>query len=436
MPSFFSRSCWISACVGALQISLAPQAHADELDTVLDQLNSALHAHYVYPERVDQVTTEVGEILRALPASERDTPEELADVMGLALVEATGDLHFALGADRNWVAAYRDQETGEDEIYQQDLQWERSTNHGLHTLSILEGNVGYLRFDYFADPEKAYDSLVASMQFLAHVDALIIDLRYNRGGYMETGQLLSSYLFESDDTATFLEFFYNEDGERIERSHWVLPALPGERHPDTPVMILNGATTFSAAEWMAFSLQELGRATLVGEVTAGGAHPVDRFVLNDELWIQIPIGLVSSPVSGSDFEGVGVEPDIAVPGRDALEVAHLRLLRALAETQDEPALTWLEPILQARINPVTLNAEHLDRIAGRYEGRELYLQDGDLLYRWNDRFTLELTPLSDTVFAVEGGDGYRIEIIEQNNEVTGLRLVQKTGQTAVYDRLP
>lgn len=436
MLSLFCRSCWIAACLGALHIGLTPQAQANELDTVLDQLNSALHAHYVYPERADQVTTEVGERLRALPASERDTPEELADVLGHALVETTGDLHFTVGADRDWVAAYRDQETGADVIYQQELLREQSTNYGLHTLSILEGNIGYFRFDYFADPAKAYDSLMASMQFFAHVDGLIIDLRYNRGGHMETGQLLNSYLFEGDDTATFDNFFYNEDGELIERSHWVLPALPGNRHPDIPVMILNGATTFSAAEWMAFSLRELDRATLIGEVTAGGAHPVGRFALNDALWIQIPIGLISGPVSGTDFEGVGVQPDITVPSRDALPVAHLRLLRELAETQDDPALTWLEPIVQARIDPVELSADQLDRIVGRYEGRELFLQEGDLVYRWRDRFTLALTPLSETLFTVEGGDGYRIEIIEQNDEVTGLRLVQKTGQTTVYDRLP
>lgn len=436
MTSRFLRFSSVCACLGALVISSQPIALADETNPVLAALNTALHDHYVFPDTADEVTREVGEFLTARPRSERDTPEELAEVLAEALIEATGDLHFAVGADADWVTMARDQNTGEEALYQQDLAWEESTNHGLHSVAVLEGNVGYLRFDYFPDPQKAYDALTASMAFLEHADALIIDLRYNRGGYMETGQLLSSYLFDNDATVSLLDMTYNEDGRRFDVSHWVLPALPGPRHPDIPVAILTGATTFSAAEWMALSLHELGRATLIGDVTAGGAHPVDRFVLTDDLWIQIPIGQIRGPVSGTDFEGVGVQPDTLTPSRDALTVAHAQLLTQLAESQDDPALDWLAPLLNAQAHPVTLTPAQLEQVVGRYEGRELILEDGDLVYRWRDRFTLALTPLTETLFAVEGGDGYRIEIIKERDQVTGLRLIEKSGHQSVYDRLP
>ena len=88
-----------------------------------------------------------------------------------------------------------------------------------------------------------------------------------------------------------------------------------------PVVILTGSTSFSSAEWMAFSLQRLGRATVIGEQTAGGAHPVTRVPIDDRLMLQVPFGQIRDPIKGQDFEGVGVTPDLIVPAHFEVESA-------------------------------------------------------------------------------------------------------------------
>ncbi len=129
---------------------------------------------------------------------------------------------------------------------------------------------------HFADPDLGYDAAAAAMRFIENSDAVIYDMRYNNGGHLEMAQLLASQLFRGDKDQELFDYYYNDDGRRVARGQWVLAAIPAKRLIGKPVYILTASTSFSAAEWFAYSLKKLGRATLVGERTAGGAHPVDR----------------------------------------------------------------------------------------------------------------------------------------------------------------
>ncbi len=247
-------------------------------------------------------------------------------------------------------------------------------------------------------------------------------------------QFLMSYLYRAGKEQAFFDYHYNEDGVRVERSQWGLAAVPGQRLADIPVVVLTGSTSFSAAEWMAFSLQRLGRATVIGEQTAGGAHPVTRVPIDDRFMLQVPFGEIRDPVKGEDFEGVGVTPDLAVPASNALLAAQKFLLQSRATAGDADAQWALAPI-EFAISGETPSATALDEAAGTYEGRTLLRTTTGLAYRWRDRFVVALDPIGTDLFAVQGTDDYRFRLVRENGDVRGLERVWKSGDTETYRRL-
>jgi C-terminal processing protease CtpA/Prc len=98
--------------------------------------------------------------------------------------------------------------------------------------------------------------------------------------------------------------------------------VPGRRFGATrPVYLLISKRTFSAAEAFAYDLQALGRAVVVGEPSGGGAHPFEYRRVGTHFVLSLPEGRSINPVTGKDWEGVGVQPDVVVPEAQALEKA-------------------------------------------------------------------------------------------------------------------
>ncbi len=191
-------------------------------------------------------------------------------------------------------------------------------NYGFRKVELLPENIGYIRFDQFHESEEAREIAAAALAFVANCDALIFDVRHNGGGTRHINQFISSYLF---DKATHLGGMYSRRTDDT-TEWWTLDKIPGKRFdPDLPVYILTSSMTFSAAEAFAYWLKDLNRVTIVGETTGGGAHPVHERAINDRFWMRVPSARTISPVSKTDWEGVGVIPDIKVPASQALEAA-------------------------------------------------------------------------------------------------------------------
>jgi C-terminal processing protease CtpA/Prc len=192
---------------------------------------------------------------------------------------------------------------------------------GVARVEWLDGNIGLLQLrPVLFPPSIAGGELTAAMQLVARADALILDLRQTVGGEPGAVALLCSYLF--DDEPVHLIDMYERDGDRTTQS-WTLPYVPGARFGGTkPVYVLTSGTTFSGGEELAYDLQQHGRAVLVGERTRGGAHPRIGRRVHPHLEATIPTGRAIGPVSGANWEGVGVQPDIEVPAGQALERAH------------------------------------------------------------------------------------------------------------------
>jgi C-terminal processing protease CtpA/Prc len=155
------------------------------------------------------------------------------------------------------------------------------------------------------------------MNFLADSDALIIDLRDNHGGSPRMAAVICSYLF---DEPTHLDNLYDPKQNTIEQL-WTFPYLPGKKFASKPVFVLTSAKTFSAGEEFSYDLKSLKRATLVGETTGGGAHTMAPHRIDDHFFIRVPFGRFVNPVTKTDWEGTGVEPDVNVSATEALDVA-------------------------------------------------------------------------------------------------------------------
>jgi C-terminal processing protease CtpA/Prc len=178
-------------------------------------------------------------------------------------------------------------------------------------------NVGYLKFNAFPNPAVCGPTATAAMNFLANVDALIIDLRENGGGDPRMVAYISTYLFAD---ATHLNDLYNRK-EDTTTQYWTLPYVPGKRLAGKPVFVLTSKRTFSGAEEFTYNLKNLKRATIIGETTGGGAHPVAGHRIDDHFMIGVPFARAVNPISKTNWEGTGVEPDVKAPADEALDVA-------------------------------------------------------------------------------------------------------------------
>lgn len=184
----------------------------------------------------------------------------------------------------------------------------------LAAAKVLPGNIGYIEVRMFL-PSK--DIIADSMETVEDTAALIFDVRKNPGGAPEGVQSWCSYLF---DTKTHLNSLYWREGDRTEE-FWTLDEIEGKKRPDVPVFVLTSDQTFSGAEEFAYDLQTRERATIVGQTTAGAAHLAPAFSISPQLKIRVSIGKAVNPVTETNWEGVGVKPDVEVEAERALEKA-------------------------------------------------------------------------------------------------------------------
>ncbi|MEG3125758.1 S41 family peptidase [Sphingomonas sp. GB1N7] len=417
----------------------APGISRIEKTAIVGALTSTLEANYAFPEITRKIVPALQDHLTKGDYDSIKTKEALAQRLTEDLIKVSGDLHFFVGVDAKWVADFRAPAipARKAELRKEELEKLEENNFGFDEVGRLSGNIGYLRFSYFANPELAYDTAAAAIRLIQNSDAVIIDLRYNNGGYLEMAQFLASYFFSSEKDQLLFDYNYNEDGKRIERGQWVLPGLPGKRMVGTPVYILTGSTSFSAAEWLSYTMKKLGRATLIGERTAGGAHPVARKPVNDDIFVQVPIGQIRDPVDHGDFEGIGVQPDIESPSIDALRLAHKLALENLAKagTAKRAEYAWLLPTLTATAHQPDASGEALRKVVGKFEGREITLDKGTLFYVWRKRFRAALQPLGPNLFAVEGVSDFRYRLNYRRGKAISLERVNKDGTIQTYKRL-
>jgi Peptidase family S41/N-terminal domain of Peptidase_S41 in eukaryotic IRBP len=213
------------------------------------------------------------------------------------------------------------------------------TNYGVRSAERLDGNIGYLRIDRFAPARESGQVLQAAIAMLAATEALVIDLRYNGGGHGDATTLLAGLLLA--EPSRMSDIVARDGVTQV----WTPVGLPG---PYTrPVYVLTSARTFSAAEGFAYNMRALGRVRIVGERTRGGANPVTRTLLSPRFWALVPVARTRNPITGGNWQGTGVVPDIESPADQALAVAQRDAARRLIERhRDDPITRELEALLR------------------------------------------------------------------------------------------
>ena len=295
-----------------------PALDAARRAAIVDSVTAALDTVYVFPE---VATAMVADVRSRLAAGEYDAimrPEEFAQRLTTDLRAICHDRHLAVQAELPPPPGER-----EDPTVARRLGHERArrTNFGFAKLEHLDGNVGYLKLDGFSGDPEAGLTAVAAMNFLAYSDAIIIDLTENGGGSPAMIQLLTTYLL--DEPTHLNSFSIRATGDS--QQFWTLPWVPGPRLAHTPVYVLTSSRTFSAAEEFTYNLKNLGRATIVGETTGGGAHPVQSHQFDFGAYLvtmSLPFGRAVNPITGTNWEGTGIEPHLVCPADQALDTAY------------------------------------------------------------------------------------------------------------------
>lgn len=392
------------AAQAAAAQSEPPAIGAKDRQAIVEEIIDTLDEVYVFPEIArrmgvrlrQQLASGAYDHLVALPAFAGQLSEDLQEI--------SHDLHLGV----RWELKYP-QTAAHGMSPEEHTAWmARRENYCFREVKRLPGNIGYLKLDCFVPPDLGGSTAVAAMGFLAGSDALIFDLRENGGGFPSMGQLLISYLLSGEPT--HLGSTYVRQGDRTEQ-HWTQAWVPGPRFTDTPVYVLTSSNTFSAAEGFAYTLKNLKRATIIGETTGGAAHSARRVPIKGyPLAVSVPYGREVNPVTGGNWEGTGVAPDVAVPAAESLTVAHSRALSTIAEKATDPearsTAALLHRILEGRRNPVMLPVADLAAFVGIYGPRHVTLEEGVLHYQRDDRPKLRLLPIGQDMFLVGDFNDY------------------------------
>jgi hypothetical protein len=290
--------------ISDLNFKIDAATRARVIDGAIAQLNES----YVFPETAKKM----GDLVKS--KQKKGDYDSITDGGAFAKMltenfrEVSHDKH--LGVDFSPVPMPKRPEGPPDADararYRKDME---RMNCGFDKVEILSGNVGYLKFNFFADPEVCGPTAVAAMNFLANVDAIIFDLRENGGGDPKMIAFISTYLFSKP---THLNDLWERKDDSTHQ-FWTLPYVPGKLLDDKPAYVLTSKETFSGAEEFSYNLKNLKRATIIGETTGGGAHPVSGHRIDDHFMIGVPFK--------TNWEGTGVEPDVKVPASDALATA-------------------------------------------------------------------------------------------------------------------
>jgi hypothetical protein len=291
------------------------QIDAAERTRVIDGAIAKLNETYVFPETAKRMADSVRARQKRGEYDAVTNGATFARLLTADFQDVSHDRHLRVNFSPRPIPENAAAPTA-DMIAQRRRQMEQM-NCGFVKVEQLEGNIGYVKFDMFADPDICGPTATAAMNFVANSDALIVDLRDNGGGSPSMVAYICSYLFSQ---RTHLNDLWTRSTNSTQE-FWTLD-VPGKKLGGSkPVYVLTSARTFSGAEEFTYNLKNLKRATIVGETTGGGAHPVRGQRIDEHFIIGVPFARAINPISKTNWEGTGVEPDVKVPASNALATA-------------------------------------------------------------------------------------------------------------------
>ncbi len=398
---------------------------------IVEAIAEAVEENYVYPE----VGVSAAGLLREQLSSgayENLEGEALAGAIHNALIEHTNDLHFAVrGLPTGWAPPASDEDAEQRRAPQAPF--------GFNAVQRLDGNVGYIDLRGFANADYIGDTVESAMRLVQGCETLIFDLRRNGGGDPSAVALITSYLYDPSEPVHLNSLYSRPDDKTTE--YWTHNEINTDlAMPDVPVYVLTSGMTFSAAEEFSYNLRNLKRATIVGETTGGGAHPVDFILLHSDATdryyqLVLPTARAVSPITNTNWEGTGVTPHIECDADGALDQALLDAYSKLLANGNEQVRFGIAS-LTARLDPVELSGADLAQYQGTYTDREVKLEDGKLLYRRVGVSGFRpLVCIDEDTFVIDGFEGFIMEFERaEDGSVGAINGIYQQGHTDRSER--
>lgn len=384
---------------------------AAERQAALTAIKDACEKRYVFADTRPKIVERLNEAQRS-GRYELESAAAFADRVTQDLQAVSGDKHLVLRVDPaayDAAVAPRERDAGEEAFTRRQAL---RNHHGLTELRVLPGNVRYLKiaaFEWIRDETGlAYDD---AMRFLKEGDAVIIDLRGNRGGSHSAVRYLVSHFLDDG----ILDMTFLEGAAPPEQSH-TLEYLPAGRLRGVPLYVLIDGGVASAAEAFAYDVQQFKLGELVGAKTVGAANNPELLPIAPVFILSLSTARPVHPVSNDNWEGTGVEPTVATDPPQAFDTAYLLALQRLAakpgvSPENLADYEWARVGVAAHLHPVTIAANKLQKLAGRYDRIDVVFRDGALWLTRPNRPTRRLSPLTaDGLFAVEGQDALRVRL--------------------------
>lgn len=310
--------------VTALALAMAFAARAAEVSkaqraAVVSAMADQLEQQYVHPAVGKNVARALRKRLAHGAYDGYDDGDALAKRFSQDLQELAGVGHLKVEYSAEPTPEETAQDSAEEEARWRERLLRRNPNFGFRRVEQLDDNIGVLKLDVFFPTAVAGDTAAAAMRLLNNTRALIIDLRQNGGGDGDMANLLSAYLFDTGGQS--LSSIYSRPNDKLTQNH-IQHYVPGPRYGEgKPVYILTSHRTFSAAEGFTYDLQALGRVKVIGEATGGGAQPFELSRLDPHftLWLEKERSI--NPITGSNWQGRGVQPDVVVNADQAMDTA-------------------------------------------------------------------------------------------------------------------
>lgn len=313
---------------------------------------------------------------------------------------------------------------------------ESRSNYGFGRVERLSGNVAYIDLEYAAHIDfAAADSPAkrtadAALALCRDADAVIIDVRRNGGGSPAmVGYLVSAFVAAD---ANVYNTFHSRQGVSSERPQatYATPMI------SVPLYVLISGRTGSAAESIAFTLQSARRAVIVGERSGGAANPGGGFRTEQGYTVFIATGSPRNPLNGRNWEGDGVQPDVAVAAELAMSRAHeLALVKILTGTLRGAARTdaqWALEALRAQARPGPAESTlDFNGQFGPYELEVIASTPSARRARWP---AMPLVRLADDLYFFEGDPSRRLTLERRDGRVIAIRISSSDGNEQRFAR--
>jgi retinol-binding protein 3 len=385
-----------------------------ERDTILQTIVQLIQQQYVLPRVGERVSDILADTLTQNSDDDLSDPYIFMRTINQVLADHSADEHLRLLYDPTGA-----QGINHEVVLEQHFVRARRSNFGFLEARRLEGNIGYLNIQELPPREVAGDIAAGMLATIAHTGAVILDLRGNEGGTPGMVQFLVSYFV--DEQPRPLSGIYSRVTDST-KELYTLAEVPGRRLTNVPLYVLVSGATFSAGEALAYDLQALKRATIIGEATRGGAHLSDMLPIANTYILRLPTARAINPITADNWEGRGVQPDIECAAMDALTIAHRTALNALLQNaqseSDKAFYQWELETFEARRNPPTVDMAQWQSYAGRYCDWHITAHADHLSAQHHTCY--RLLPVSQNTFMVE--DEVRLQFAP--NE---LRVVYRDG---------